>query len=182
MLKHTPRSGFAFLGSGNESVADHSFGAAAIGCILAALDGADAGRTALLCLIHDLHEAATGDFNYVNHRYDICDAKAAIADACAGTGLEALISGLYAEFEATDSREARLARDADQLDLICALRREQAHGNPFAGEWLKSAVKRIKTETGQKFCAALLKTGPDNWWYGQADQSWWINRDKTSKT
>lgn len=178
MLKQTPRSGFAFLGSGKESVAEHSFGAAAIGFMLAELAGADAGKTALLCLTHDLHEAATGDFNYVNHRYDSCDAEAAIADAGKGTGLEPLLSVLYAEFKAKSTQEAKLATDADQLDLICALRREQAHGNPFAGEWLKSAVKRVKTDIGRKLCEALLQTDPDNWWYGQVDQSWWVNRGK----
>lgn len=180
MLKHTPRSGFAFLGSGKESVAEHSFGAAAIGFMLAALAGADAGRTALLCLIHDLHEAATGDFNYVNHRYDTCDARNALAAACSATGLESEISGLYEEFEAKDSVEARLAHDADQLDLICALRRELAHGNPFAAEWLKSAVKRVKTDIGQRLCDALMDTDPNDWWYGHVDQSWWIDRGQKS--
>lgn len=180
MLKHTPRSGFAFLGSGKESVAEHSFGAAAIGYILARMSGADVKTTVLLCLFHDLHEAATGDFNYVNHRYDKCDAPGAVRDACAGTFLAEELPALFREFEARETLEAELARDADQLDLVCALRREESHGNPTAREWLVNAIKRLRTEAGRKVGEALLTTSPDNWWYGQVESSWWINRDEKS--
>lgn len=182
MLKHTPRSGFAFLGSGCESVADHSMGAAAIGYLLASLCGADRGRTMALCLFHDLHEAATGDFNYVNHRYDSCDSVRALADACSGTGFEADLLEMFEEFRCAESLEAKLARDADQLDLICALRREEAHGNPSATEWLKTATQRIRTDIGKKFCDALLCCNPDHWWYGTVEQSWWVDRGEKSQT
>ena len=35
MLRHTPRSGYAFLGSGRETVAEHSHRTAVIGYVLA---------------------------------------------------------------------------------------------------------------------------------------------------
>lgn len=176
MLKKTPRSGFSFLGTGSESVAEHSYGAAMLGFILAEMANANAGRTALLCILHDLHEAATGDFNYVNHRYDKCDAGKAMRDACADTGFGDVVMGLWQEFEDASSLEAQLARDADQLDLICALRKELVTGNKFAAEWLESAVKRIKTEAGKKLCQAIMVTDPNRWWYGHIDKGWWVNR------
>lgn len=178
MLKRTPRSGYAFLGTGRESVAEHTFGAAAIGYALARRAGADAARTVFICLFHDLHEAATGDFNYVNQRYDSCDAMAALADICRGTGLQEEILALFAEFEARESLEARLARDADQLDFICALRQQLATGNEIAGEWLKTARERVKTDQGRELLAAILATDPAHWWYAQVDKSWWIERRK----
>ena len=70
MLRHTPRNGYAFLGSGRENVAEHSYRVSVLGYALARLAGADPARVAFLCLFHDLHEARTGDFNYVNHRYN----------------------------------------------------------------------------------------------------------------
>lgn len=178
MLKRTPRSGFAFLGSGGESVADHSFGAALIGFVLAQMAHADVGKTVQLCLLHDFHEAATGDFNYVNHRYDCSDARKALADACAGTGIGTCVSALWDEFEQKQTLEARLAADADQIDLICALRGQFCLGNRFAGEWLDTAVLRIITEAGKQLCAAIMATDPNNWWYGKVDKSWWVNRGK----
>lgn len=63
MLRHTPRSGYKFLGSGQETVAEHSHRTAVIGYVLAKKTGADAARTVMLCLFHDLPEARTGDFN-----------------------------------------------------------------------------------------------------------------------
>lgn len=178
MLKKTPRSGFAFLGSGHESVAGHTFGAAVAGYVLASMAGADIARTVLLCLFHDLHEAATGDFNYVNHRYDRCDALRALMDGAAGTGLEEALLSLWHEFEQKESVEAKLAHDADQLDMIGALRLEQSSGNPQAAKWLATAVQRIQTPEGAKLCSALMRTAPDHWWYDQVGQSWWINRDE----
>lgn len=180
MLKNTPRTGFAFLGSGKESVAEHSFGAAFIGLILAMLSGADTGRTIQLCLMHDLHEAATGDFNYVNHRYDKCDARAALEDACAGTGLEKDFMDLWEEFEGRSTREAILANDADQLDMICSLRKQLAAGNRFAAEWLDTAVKRLRSPVAQTLCEAIMQTDPSGWWYDQVDKTWWINRNNNS--
>lgn len=177
MLKATPRSGFAFLGTGSESVADHSYGAAVAGYVLGLMAKANASHVVLLCLFHDLHEAATGDFNYVNHRYDKCDANTAMHDACKGAGIGDNILPLWREFEERQTPEARLARDADQIDLISALRRQLAAGNQFAAEWLKSAVARLITPAGQQLCAAIMATDPAHWWYDQVDPSWWINRN-----
>ena len=42
MLRHTPRSGYKFLGSGQETVAEHSHRTAVIGYVLAKKTGADA--------------------------------------------------------------------------------------------------------------------------------------------
>lgn len=178
MLKRTPRSGFAFLGTGRESIAEHTCGAAFLAYLLAGKAGADVGKTVLLCLFHDLHEAATGDFNYVNHRYDRADSAQALRDICSGSGFESEIMNLSSEFEARETLEARLANDADQLDLICALRQELAGGNQFASQWLASAVKRLQTPQGQELCAAIMATSPHHWWYDQVDETWWINREK----
>lgn len=176
MLRHTPRSGYAFLGSGRESVAEHSYRMSFIGLVLARLAGADAGRVLELCLLHDLHEARTGDFNYVNHRYNTCRAREALTDAAEGTGLEEEILSAYDEFEARETLEARLARDADQLDLICNLRAEQEHGNAFAAQWLESAVQRLRTPWAQELAEELLTADPNRWWYGRVDRQWWVER------
>lgn len=181
MLKRTPRSGFAFLGSGRESVAEHSYGTAFIGMILASIAGADLAKTIQMCLLHDLHEAATGDFNYVNHRYDKCDARAALEDALAGTGFASLFLPVWEEFEARSTTEAILANDADQLDMICSLRAQLVAGNQFAAEWLDTAVKRIRSEEGQRICEAIMTTDPAAWWYDQVDKSWWIDRNRSKK-
>lgn len=175
MLRHTPRSGYAFLGSGSENVAEHSYRAAIIGHILAHMAHIDPGRVILQGLYHDLHEARTGDFNYVNHRYDACDAKRALVDSTAGTGLQEEILGLWEEFEHGESQAAQLARDADQLDLIANLAQELYKGNLQARDWLDSALARLRTEEGRMLAKAILDAPPDRWWREGIPSEWWIN-------
>lgn len=176
MLRHTPRSGYAFLGSGRESVAEHSYRMSIIGLVLARLAGADAGRVLELCLLHDLHEARTGDFNYVNHRYNSCRARDALADAVEGTGLEEEALAVHDEFEARETLEARLARDADQLDLICNLKAELDRGNAFAAQWLESAVQRLRTPWAKELAEEALAADHNRWWYGRVEKQWWVER------
>ena len=81
MLKKTPRTGYQFLGSGKESVAEHSFRSAIIGYTLAQQEqDADLLKVILMCLFHDLPEARTGDHNYVNKKYVSVDEKSAVED------------------------------------------------------------------------------------------------------
>lgn len=175
-LRHTPRSGYAFLGSGSENVAEHSYRTSVIGYTLAKLAGADAARVTFLCLFHDLHEARTGDFNYVNHRYDTCRDRDALQDAVDGTGLEQDILDGWDELQERQSLEARLAHDADQLDLICNLKAELDKGNKFAADWLESAVKRLRSPQAQALCEVILRTDHNRWWYGRVDKKWWVDR------
>lgn len=178
MLRHTPRTGYAFLGSGAENVAEHSFRTCIIGYILARLAGADSGKTVLLCLFHDLHEARTGDINYLQHRYVTSNARAALDDATRDTGLEKDILGFWDELEDRQSHEALLAHDADQLDLVFNLKAEFDKGNSFAAEWLESAVQRLGSEQARTLAGVALRTDHNRWWYERVDKQWWISRDE----
>ena len=177
MLRHTPRTGWAFLGSGRENVAEHSWRTSAIAYILASMAGVAPERVVLLALFHDLHEARTGDFNYVYHRYDTAQARTALEHATQGTGLEQDIVGMWEEFEGKQSPEAQLANDADQLDLIANLAVELKKGNEFAREWLDRALKRLKTPEAQQLAEQILRNDPNGWWYEQVPREWWVNRE-----
>ena len=173
MLRFTPRTGYQFLGSGKENVAEHSFRAAVIGWALARMAGADAQRTALICLFHDLHEARTGDFNYVNRIYNTSLPRKALEDAAFGTGLEEALLSFWDELESTASPEAKLAQDADQLDLILNLKRELDLGNTSASEWLRHALQRLRTPVGRELAQVIVATDHNAWWFQGPDASWW---------
>jgi putative hydrolase of HD superfamily len=122
MLKKTPRSGFQFLGSGSESVAEHVFRVATIGFTMARLDKqADAFTVVRMCLFHDIPESRTGDMNYVNKHYVDVREDQVVKDLAKTLPFGDEIQGLLEEFAKGESREAQLARDADQLDLILEL-------------------------------------------------------------
>jgi putative hydrolase of HD superfamily len=175
MLKQTPRTGYQFLGSGEESVAEHSFRTAVIGYTLATMEpAADRIRVILMCLFHDLHEARTGDHNYVNKRYVAVDEKKAASHMTRGLPFGREMSDLLDEFNTNDSLEARLARDADQLDLIFELKQQLDTGNPQARDWLFFALKRLDTGFAKQMAQKMLSTNATDWWFDK-DADWWIN-------
>jgi hypothetical protein len=74
MLKEIPRSGFHFLGSGHESVAEHSFSTTFIAFVMSKLETkADALKLISMCLVHDLAESRIGDLNAVQKNYVSAD-------------------------------------------------------------------------------------------------------------
>ena len=176
MLRKTPRSGWIFLGTGNEDVAQHSFRVAFMSYVLAKRAGANPARAALLGLFHDLHEARTSDLNYMNQRYVQTDQKQAQLDAVAGTGLEEDIVGALEEFEQRESPEARIAKDADQLDLLFNLKEELDKGNAFARDWIDAALDRLKTDVARAVARQMLQVDHSRWWYGRVDRRWWGDR------
>lgn len=175
MLKRTPRTGYQFLGSGSESVADHSFRTAVIGYVLASQEpDADLNKVILMCLFHDLPEARTGDHNYVNKRYVRADEERAIRDQVRELLFGDEIISLTQEFNTDDTLEARLARDADQLDLILELKEQLDLGNPSARDWLSFAVKRLLTGSAKGLAQEILTTDRSEWWFDK-QTDWWVN-------
>ncbi|MEW6264868.1 MAG: FmdE family protein [Thermodesulfobacteriota bacterium] len=173
MLKKTPRTGYQFLGNGRETVAAHSFRVAVVGLILARLTpGCDADRTVKMCLLHDLAEARTGDHNYVNKQYVVVDEGRAIRDAASKVACGLEIEGLSAEFLTGETIEARLAFDADQLDMVVELKERMDLGNKYAEAWLYYARKRLKTQIGRDLHDAILKTDWTHWWFDRQDHLW----------
>jgi putative hydrolases of HD superfamily len=181
MLKRTPRTGFQFLGTGAESVAEHSFRTAVIGYTLGCLaKGADPCKTALMCLFHDLPEARTADHNYVNKRYVKVDETRALADQLEGLPFGGGIASMVEEFNGCDTLEARLAKDADQLDLILELKAQLDAGNPNAEDWLTYAVKRLTSAAGKAMAETILASHSTDWWFDK-DTDWWVNGSVDSK-
>jgi putative hydrolase of HD superfamily len=182
MLKRSPRTGYQFLGSGGESVADHSFRTAVIGYVLASMEpDADRDKVILMCLFHDFPEARTGDHNYVNKKYVIVDEEKAVQDQVQGLPFGEEISRLILEFNTLETLEARLSKDADQLDLILELKEQLDLGNSQAEEWLSFALKRLLTESGKRLGGQIMATKRDSWWFDKKTD-WWINGPKNSQS
>jgi putative hydrolase of HD superfamily len=175
MLKKTPRTGYQFLGSGHESVAEHSFRTAVIGYTLAHQDpNADFRKVILMCLFHDLPEARTGDHNYVNKRYVSVDEKRAVKDLAGNTPFGDNLIETIDEFNKGESPEALISRDADQLDLIMELKEQKDLGNRYAEDWLYFAVKRLVTENGREMAREILRTDSTDWWFDKK-ADFWVN-------
>lgn len=165
ILKNIPRTGFAFLGAGRESVAEHSFTAAFIAFVMSRMEPeVDGHRLVSMCLLHDLPEARIGDLNYVQKKYVTADEDRAIADVVENLPFENDIAELLAEFNGQQSREARLAHDADQLAFILDLKSISDVGGKTPEKWLPVVRKRLKTELGKNLAEAVSTRSWDAWW------------------
>ena len=174
MLQRTPRTGYRFLGTGEQSVAEHLFRTALIGYVLARIDGrADVARVTLMCLVHDLPESRTGDQNYVYKKYVDVKEDEAIRDMFSGTPFEEL-GEILQEFNEAKTPEALLSHDADQIELMLQLKEQKDLGNRYAEEWLKYALKRLKTPAGRQLAEAILQRAFCDWWFEGEEEDWWV--------
>lgn len=165
ILKEIPRSGYHFLGSGQESVAEHSFSTAMIGYVMSEMEtGVDAKRLMAMCLVHDLAEARTGDLNYVQKKYVTPDEDRAVQDTVDGLPFEDSMADIIREFREGRTKEARLAHDADQIALVLDLKYLSDLGYTQPGKWLPAVLERITTETGEQMARQIMETAQDAWW------------------
>ena len=165
MLKSIPRSGYAFLGAGHESVAEHVYSTTFIAWVMARLvPEADALRLVSMCLIHDLPETRMGDLNSVQKEYVTPSESAAIRDATARLPFGKAITDLLEEFNAHATLEARLARDADYLSFVIELKSLSDKGYTPADKWLDHVLPRISTETGKQLARGVMAARWDAWW------------------
>jgi 5'-deoxynucleotidase YfbR-like HD superfamily hydrolase len=179
MLKRTPRSGFQFLGTGHETVAEHSLRAAVIGFVLAKLSGTLAmDRVVLMCLFHDLVEARTGDLNYVNKKYVKADEETAVRDMTADLPFGEEIRQLTNEFNERSSPESQAAHDADQIEMILQLKELGDLGNRYSPDWISAALKRLKTDDGKRLARSILNTDFSSWWFKEKENQWWVDADR----
>lgn len=177
ILEKTPRSGLWFLGTGEQSVAEHLFRTAVIGYILARLTPkAKVDRVIFLCLMHDIGEARTSDLNYVHQRYGRLAESQAVADLAKTLPFGKEIQEAYSEEQARKTLEAKIAKDADQIEWIVTLRGEGAKGNTKTKDWIKTVEKRMATPAAKRLTKLLVSTHPDRWWFDIKDK-WFLKRD-----
>lgn len=128
-LKTTTRSAWTSAGR-SESVAEHTWRLCLMAMVLAPeFPGIDLAKLLKICVIHDLGEAIGGDVpapeqarraasgvwpgKAVDERRDLLSLLAPLPEE-----LRAEISGLWDEYEAATTAEARLAKALDKLETI----------------------------------------------------------------
>ncbi len=172
----TPRSGFWFLGSGEQSVAEHLFHTAMIAYALCHLEPkVDKNKVVLMALLHDIGEGRTSDHNYVHQRYGRLAEGQAVEDISKSVPFGKEITDLFQEEQARLTPEARIVKDADRLEWISTLRAEEVKGNIKAKDWINIAIKDLRTKHGKELGKILAKTHPDSWWLDINDP-WFIGR------
>ena len=130
------------------------------------LEGVDTpeGRLLAMCLIHDLPEARMGDLNSVQKKYVTANEKMAVAHMARGLPFGPDIHALLDEFNARETLEAQLARDADQLAFLLDLKSLSDMGYAAPDKWSAHVKARLQTAAGIELSESIAKTEWDSWW------------------
>lgn len=167
ILSKTPRSGFHFLGTGNQSVSEHINRVCFIGYALALMDKkVDVLKVLKMCLLHDISETRISDLNHIHQKYVDRKEHNAVKDITDSVPFGEDMFKILEEYEKRESRESLLAKDADNLEWIAALKEEVDTGNTRALRWAESAIKRLKTQIAQDLAQEIMNTDSNAWWFG----------------
>jgi putative hydrolase of HD superfamily len=155
----------------SDNIATHSYRVTMIGWLLAEMEGADKYKTVMMCLLHDAGEIRTNDHNWVHKRYSKTYDDEVLKDQLGSLPFQELFD-LGAEYEARESREAVIAKDADMIDQILLLREYEWQGNKEAAIWLRGKsgsdpsrhLTACNTASGRELATAILERDPSDWW------------------
>lgn len=147
-LKLLPRTGWLQRGVCNpESVAEHTFGVAILALLVGdATAGIDRSRLLTIALLHDLAEALVGDLPATARRLFGAEAKYAAERGA----MEELLADLpqaeeyltlWDTYVRGDSREARLVKALDRLEMLSQALAYERSGNRALGEFWHEAER-----------------------------------------
>jgi putative hydrolase of HD superfamily len=162
-LEAIPRGGFVISGIQNaESVQAHSHGVALTALLLAELEGQpfDAGRLLLMALLHDVAESRTGDI-VLRFQHYFPEGALDHAERLAGgeilAGLPQGWRAAYDEVLSAKSREARLVRAADKLQMMIKVAAyEDQHRGDLSAFWKNPKNFRDHGIPAARRCFAAL--------------------------
>lgn len=164
-----------------DTIASHSYRVALIGWFLAKKENVDPYKVVMMCLLHDIEEARSGDHNWVHKRYVKIFDDEIIKDQLGALPYQDL-KELYEEYSARETKEAKVAKEADRIDQILLLREYAWQGNKEALLWLTGKrgsvkklhkLKELTLESAKKLGEAIYKIDPSEWW-----ESVWTSKNR----
>jgi putative hydrolase of HD superfamily len=169
VLKRMARTGWWHVGVKQpETIAEHAYRTAIIGLVLAAMEGADPARVALLCVLHDSQETRVGDIPHIGRHYlDAAPNTTVTRDQTDGMPPQVadLIRSTVEAYESPDpDLDTQVAHDADKLDcLVQALEYREA-GYTAVDPWIESSRAKLTTPGAKELAEAALAMSPQQWW------------------
>ena len=165
----------------SDNIATHSFRVTLIAWFLAKMEQIDPYKTVMAALLHDVKEVRSGDHNYVHKKYIKVFEDEISKDQLGDLPFSDLLT-IDQEYEARQSKEAVVAKDADLLDQILLLKEYVHQGNKEAEIWLSGKgnqekenvqFRSLKTESAKKLGKQILDGNLSEWW-----ENIWTNANR----
>jgi putative hydrolase of HD superfamily len=169
-----PRSHQRLLGNTFDDVASHSYHVAVIAyvlCRMEKLKHEDGIKAVTMAVFHDLAEARTGDFGFIEKHYGKTDEEKAIKDQFEGLDFLGDLKNMLREFNAKETQIAKCVKDADSLAQIFQEWALAWQGNKMAKRWFDSdfndRVPGLFTESAKKLATEMKDSDPQEWWWSE---------------
>lgn len=119
-----------------------------------------------MAMIHDVGESRTGDTNPVSREYNRQDEDRAIQDIFKGTFWEKEAIALYREYKERKTMEAKIVKDADNLEVDLETIEQDYKGYHKPAFWDK--MRNIKgshlyTKTARTLYKKIKSADPHDW-------------------
>jgi len=178
-LRHMPRAWVQQLGGRPATVLDHSVRVMLISLVLARMEKINPIRKSAtsngeineeliikMALFHDLAESRTSDHAYMQKVYVEIKEELAVSDMYAKTQFSD-IPALLKKYEDRDCIEAKIVRDADNIDVDLEIKEYENMGHKLPAKWKSTSRKIVQkslyTKSAKVLLEKLLKSDPDSW-------------------
>ncbi|QQG38313.1 MAG: HD domain-containing protein [Candidatus Kaiserbacteria bacterium] len=166
-LRNIPRAWIQHLATDCASTLEHTIRVVFLALLIARKEGVKSEEKIIkMALLHDLAETRTADLAYVHKVYTKADDARAARDLLAGTSLDDF-EAIVVEYEKRSSIEAKIVKDADNLDIDLELRELEERGNRVAAKKqpLRKFVrdKKLYTKTAKSMWDEIQKSDPSSW-------------------
>ena len=120
-----------------------------------------------MALVHDMAETRVSYHSYVQKVYVQADEHSAANDLFAGTSFEDLNTDTLKEYEERQCIEAKIVKDADNLDVDLEMRELEQKGSKLPSKWMENRAlvrnEKLYTESAKKLWDSLNEVDVDSW-------------------
>jgi putative hydrolases of HD superfamily len=164
-LRFVQRAWGQFLITNCQNDIEHTYRVIWIALLLARYEGVtNTEKIIKMALVHDLSESRTGDVHYVSRLYTQRNEEKAIEDILKNTTIGEEMLELWKEYEKKESIEAKIVKDADNLDVDIELKELEAQGSVLNKVWTREVIKDVfYTESAKKMWEEIKKSNPHDW-------------------
>lgn len=166
-LRNMQRGWLQHIGTDVASVLEHTLRVAMLAIILARREGGcDEAKILKMAIVHDICETRVSDLSYVQKCYVTADEERAVHDTFEGTNIPDFAEAV-ADFERRDSLEAKILKDADNLDVEIELKELLERGHQLPEKWKHNRLlvrnEKLYTQAAKDFWDALQTSDPASW-------------------
>lgn len=159
------RTWIQFLQTQVANNADHIFRVMWISLVIARHEGVTSEEKILkMALLHDIPETRAPDTNYVSKIYSTRDEEKALNHMLEDTVFAKEFEELFKEYEARETIESKIVKDADNLDVDFELSELYAKGHAIKEAWQRTNVRKtFFTKTAEAMWDELQTSNPHKW-------------------